>query len=406
MNIRTHRKFWQQFVIVTILAGATFGIGFYAGAGQDDTYVVRLESSDTPDTLLADFGPFWRAWGVLNAKFPFEDTAPIEQARVWGAIKGLADAYGDPYTTFFDPQESERFESNISGEFGGVGMEVGSRDGLITVISPLKDTPAYKAGIKAGDKIIQVDDTVVVDTPIDEVISFIRGEVGSDVKLTIVRDSQDEPLEITVTRAIINVPTIETELRDNGVFIISLYNFYAQSPEKFRDALAKFLESGSDKLIIDVRGNPGGFLEASVDIASWFLSEGKPIVREEFGGDEQEIVYRSKGYNVFNNNSKLVMLVDGGSASASEILAGALSEHGIATLVGATTFGKGSVQELVKITPETSLKVTVAKWLTPDGNSISEGGIEPDYIVEFTDEDIENDIDTQLEKAVDILLGE
>jgi carboxyl-terminal processing protease len=185
--------------------------------------------------------------------------------------------------------------------------------------------------------------------------------------------------------------------------VLELYNFSAQSPRLFRNALRDFVASGSDKLIVDLRGNPGGFLEAAVELASWFLPPGKPVVIEDFGKQGERRVHRSRGYNVFNENLKMVILINNGSASASEIFAGALREHGRAKLVGTQTFGKGSVQELVKITPETSLKVTVARWLTPNGVSISEGGLTPDIEVKMTPEDAKKKRDPQMEKAIELL---
>jgi carboxyl-terminal processing protease len=190
---------------------------------------------------------------------------------------------------------------------------------------------------------------------------------------------------------------------ENGVFLIELYNFSANSPNLFRAALRQFIESGSDKMIFDLRGNPGGFLEAAIDMASWYLPAGKVVVREDFGGARSEKVYRSRGYDIFTDNLKFAILVNGGSASASEILAGALSEHDKAILIGEKTFGKGSVQELINITPNTSLKITVARWLTPNGRSISEEGITPDILVKRTAEDIAASRDPQLQKAIEIL---
>ena len=192
----------------------------------------------------------------------------------------------------------------------------------------------------------------------------------------------------------------------NDVFIIRLYNFSANSPSLFRESLREFAVSGKDKLILDLRGNPGGYLEAAVDMASWFLPAGKVIVREDFGKKAEPVVYRSKGYDVFNESLKMVILVNAGTASASEILAGALSEHGKAKLVGEKTFGKGSVQELVKVTSDSSLKITVARWLTPNGVSISKNGLKPDIEVPITKEDLENKRDVQIDKAIQLLTAE
>ena len=350
-----------------------------------------------------DFSPFWTTWNTINSKFVANGDVD-NQARVWGAIEGLVKSLEDPYSVFFPPQESKMFEENINGEFGGVGMEIGMRKEVLTVVAPLKDTPAFRAGIKAGDKIVKIDEEITVDMTVDQAAQLIRGEKGTPVVLIIIREDVNEPLEIEIIRDVIVIPVLDTESKPGGVFVISMYNFSGNSINTFREALREFITSGDDKLILDLRGNPGGFLDASIDIASWFLPVGEVVAREKFA-DGQETIYRSRGYDIFEDLS-MVVLIDGGSASASEILAGALKEHGIAKLVGRKTFGKGSVQELIQITSETSLKLTIAKWLTPEGVSFSENGLEPDYDVEITIEDFEEGRDPQLEKALELLSNE
>jgi carboxyl-terminal processing protease len=238
---------------------------------------------------------------------------------------------------------------------------------------------------------------------VEEAIKLIRGKRGTTVRLTIARADSKNLLEIPVVRDVIQIPNIETSTKPNGVFVISLRTFTANSPDQFRKALKDFVLSNRDKLVLDLRGNPGGYLEAAVDMASWFLPEGKVIVREDFGPKQEEVLYRSKGYNIFTNKLSFVVLVDAGSASAAEILSGALQEHGVAKLVGTNTFGKGSVQELVPITEDTNLKVTIARWLTPNGKSISDGGVKPDVEVKLTEDDIKNKNDTQMNKALEML---
>jgi len=281
-----------------------------------------------------------------------------------------------------------------------VGMEIGIRDDVLTVVAPLKGTPAEAAGLLSGDKIIAIDGKSTERMSSDAAVRLIRGEGGTTVTFTLLR-GESEVLEISVVRAVIEIPTIDTELRDDGVFVISLYNFGATSPDLFRNALQEFIDAGTTNLVIDLRGNPGGFLEAAVDMASWFLPDGAVVVREDQGSGQKEKVQRSRGYAVFNDSLNLAVLIDGGSASASEILAGALKDHGIATIVGATSFGKGSVQELINITGDTSLKVTVARWLTPNGLSISHEGLIPDVEVEYDPDTTE---DRQLEAAAKLLL--
>jgi carboxyl-terminal processing protease len=283
-------------------------------------------------------------------------------------------------------------------------MEVGEKDSILVVISPIKDTPAEKAGIKAGDIILQIDGKVTSEMSVDEAVGLIRGEKGTTVEFVLAREGEKGSLSIKVVRDNIRIPTLEYEKRKDGIFVISLFNFSAGVENDFRKALREFVLSKSDKLIIDLRGNPGGYLDAAVDISSWFLPAGKIVVQEDFGKDTEPKVFRSKGYNIFNENLKMVVLVDNGSASASEIVAGALKEHDIAQIVGEKTYGKGSVQELIPISKDTSLKLTIARWLTPNGVSISDSGLEPNVVVERVSKDLKNDKDMQLEKAVDILL--
>ncbi len=282
-------------------------------------------------------------------------------------------------------------------------MEVVAKDGAIIGIAPLKNSPASRAGIIAGDRIVKIGNKETSNLSTEDAVGIIRGPKGTWVTLTIFRNGAKEPFDIEVVRDVIDIPTIDTRELPGGIFVIELYSFSAQSPNLFRAALREFILSDNDKLILDLRGNPGGYLEAAIDMASWFLPSSRVVVREDFGRSRDEKVYRSKGYDVFSENLKFVILIDRGSASASEILAGALAEHGRATLVGDKTFGKGSVQELVNITSETSLKITIARWLTPNGLSISQDGIEPKFLVKYTPDDREAGRDPQLEKAIEIL---
>lgn len=392
---------WYGFQITIIVV--VFVIGIYAGYSHrpwiDRVFAV---ANKDPQGIVteADFSPFWKTWNIINEKYPHPDKV-TDQERVWGAISGLVGSLNDPYSVFFSPTEAKEFENEITGEFTGVGMEVGIKDKILTVISPLKGTPAEKAGIKAGDKILKIDNTVTNDLTVDKAIKLIRGEKGTTVSLTIYREGVKEPLEIKIVRDVINIPTIESKTLPGGIYVISLYNFNANATDLFHQEILKFKQSGSTKLVLDLRGNPGGYLDAAVDMASWFLPSGKVIVKEDYGDKKPGDEYRSKGYNIFDSKLKMAILVDNGSASASEILAGALSEHGVAKLIGTQTFGKGSVQELVPVTPETYVKITVAKWLTPNGISISEKGLTPDIAVKLDSKNPKKD--TQLDRAVQFL---
>jgi carboxyl-terminal processing protease len=283
-------------------------------------------------------------------------------------------------------------------------MNVGMKDGNVVVIAPLKDSPAMKAGILAGDIITAVDSKSIIGMSSDEAVNLIRGEVGTVVALTVIHPNSNSPTTISIKRDVIKIPTLDTE-KKNDVFVIHLYNFSAESPELFRTALNEFIASGLKRMVIDLRGNPGGYLDAAVSMASFFLDEGKIVVSERQGKEESVLNHRSLGYAGVPTGTKIVVLVDGGSASASEILAGALKDHGIARVVGEKTFGKGSVQELVNFDDGSALKVTIAKWFTPNGINISENGIKPDIeaLVSTSTPKLGKDgkpIDTQLEKAI------
>lgn len=350
------------------------------------------------EAASVDFNEFWKAWQIIDSKYPGA-TKITNQEKVYGAIKGLLAAYGDPYTTFFTPSENKIFQGEIAGEFSGVGIEIGMKDDILTVIAPLKDTPADKAGVKAGDRIIKIGDQTTQGMSTDTAIDLIRGDKGTPVTFSIAREGEAKPLEITIVRDTITLPTVDTEVRaDEKVFIIHLYNFSAHSAELFRNALVEYINSGYTNLLIDLRGNPGGYLESAVQIGGWFIPEGKVIVKEVGKSEDDVATQTSKGPTVFPKNHKLVVLVDKGSASASEILAGALSEHGIGTLAGEQTFGKGSVQEVIKLSSGTSLKVTIAKWFTPNGVSISENGLTPS--VKIPQKESVDGNDPQLEEAV------
>jgi carboxyl-terminal processing protease len=280
-------------------------------------------------------------------------------------------------------------------------MELGIKNNQLTVVAPIKNSPAWKAGVKAGDIIVKINDKSAYDMPVDQAVKLIRGAKGTVVKITFLPVGTTKQIERSLTRDVIDIPTLETSSKPGGIFVIKLYSFTAQSPFLFRNALRDFVLSGNNKLILDLRGNPGGYLDAAWDMASWFLPAGDIVVTEDFGNKQSSKVYRSKGYNIFGSKLKMIILVDSGSASASEILAGALSEQGVAKLVGTKTFGKGSVQELVSLTSDTSLKITIARWLTPKGHNLSHDGLVPDVVVPVNDKDVTKDV--QLDKAVEIL---
>ena len=387
-------KPWKT-IVWTVVCVALMVFGYILGASG--------RTEQVHPSTGADLTSFWETWEMMETTFvnTTGEELPTEEERVWGAIEGLVDSYGDPHSDFLPPTEAELFTEETLGNFGGVGMEIDANEFGIVVVAPLKGTPAEQAGLRTGDVIAGVDGASTGDFSVDDAVSRIRGEIGTEVVLTIYRPETDEIFDVAITRANIEIPNVETELRSDGIFVIRVFNFSGTIVDQFRTSIREFSSSGSKKLIIDLRNNPGGFLDAAVDISSWFLPLGKVVVREVSG--TSELIHRSKGYDVISDDTDVVILIDGGSASASELLAGALQESGVATLVGEQTFGKGSVQQIITIDDDTLLKLTIAKWLTPSGYSISENGLEPDIIVPFTIEDFENGVDPQMDAAVELL---
>jgi len=394
-------------VLTSLGFGLLLAIFFWGGflvRGKSSTYAngIFMTQSDA-DVTEGDFSIFWETWDTLSRKYPFDDEEPKNQDRIYAATAGMVRSFGDPHTIFLPPQDAELFAQDVSGAFGGVGMEVDMRDGLVTVVAPLKDSPSEKAGIRPGDIIFAVDEMLTQDLDIDSVITLIRGKKGTPVILTILRGEESEKLDISVVRDTIKIPTIDTKLITPDIFSIALYSFTEESPDLFREAIGEFNNSGAKALVLDLRSNPGGYLQASVEIASMFLPEGTVIVKEHNGNKDDDIVLRSVGYDLVDVNVPVMVLVNGGSASSSEIVAGALSENNRAELLGTTTFGKGSVQELVRLSDKSALKVTVAQWVTPDDNSLSEGGLEPDYEIMNSIDEGGTFVDEQLIKAQEIL---
>jgi carboxyl-terminal processing protease len=355
----------------------------------------------TPDHS-ANLTDFWEVWNALNTNYVIthaSSTMPTTQQKEWGAIEGLTAAYGDPYTVFFPPTEAMQFQDNIQGSFGGVGMEIGvNNDNVLVVIAPLKGTPADKAGIQSGDEIVAINGKSTEGMSPDDAVNAIRGPKGTVVTFELVRNGKE--ITIPVTRDTIQVPEIEYGLnKTTGVYNISLYEFTENSADLFTTAFNAFKASGSKDLVIDLRGNPGGYLSAAVSIAGHLLPQGDLVVTEDYEGHQQNIVHDTTGPYDLPAGTKIVVLIDSGSASASEILAGALKDHNAATLIGTKSFGKGSVQELINVDGG-SLKVTVARWLTPNGLNIMGNGIEPTIYATTTPDDIAAGKDPGMARAV------
>jgi len=349
-----------------------------------------------------DFSLFWKVWDLLKEKYVDRENLDA-QALFYGAIKGMLAASGDPYTTFFDPKETQAFEEDISGTFEGIGAEMGMKDDVLTIVAPLEGMPAEKAGLLAGDKIIKINDESTASMALDEAVDKIRGKRGTEVVLTIFRIGEEDFRTIAVRRDTILVKSVRFEMKDDIAYI-RMNRFGEDTEKEFREAVRNTLPKNPKGLILDLRNNPGGFLDTSIDIASMMLPKGKVVVIEENGKKEKK-EFLSHGGDVLGTIPTVVLLNEG-SASASEILAGALRDNREnVTLVGEKSFGKGSVQELISVDKKTAVKITVARWLTPQGKQINKEGIAPDVEVKLSIDDIKEKRDTQLDKAIE-LLGE
>lgn len=403
------RRIVTRSVSIALVAATAFGAGLLMGnTGSTASAISRLpllgDGLDATPNESVELTSFWKAWNALQRNYVIthsSSTLPTNKEMLYGAIQGLASSYGDPYTVFLPPKESQAFAENIAGSFGGVGMELGIKDNVLTVIAPVKGSPSEAAGIKAGDKIVGINDKPTDGITIEQAISKIRGPVDTTVEISILRDGKLQ--EITLTRAVIQIPQTDDGLDPkSGVYHIALFEFTSNSAQLFNQAFTRFKASNSRKLVIDLRGNPGGYLDSAVRIASHFLPKGAPIVTEDFGEKQKSTVHTSLGFADLPPGTKVVVLIDSGSASASEIFAAALQDTRVATLIGTKTFGKGSVQQLIPLDGG-SLKITVARWVTPAGHWIMGNGVTPDITVPYTKKDAEAKTDPQMARAIEFL---
>ncbi|MDO8557313.1 MAG: S41 family peptidase [Candidatus Jorgensenbacteria bacterium] len=397
--------------ILVVIAGVGYG-AFLRGV----TYGAQFKSikiTDSRQLLDADFSTFWEAVDVVKENYiGIKDVKDKDMLE--GAISGMVGALNDPYTTFFNRSDAQKFDQDLSGSFGGIGARIDVKDDQIIIVAPLKDTPAYKAGLKAGDKILKIDDELTTNMDVDAAVKIIRGKEGTEVSLLILRDGWEDPKTFKLMREIINVPTLEWEMVDlasstvsNGnevktqAALIRLYNFNINALGLFSTAVSRIAAEDPRGIIIDLRDNPGGYLDVAVGIGSLLLSPGEVVVQENMSGKALEIL-KSDGPGMFQD-IPVVVIVNSGSASASEILAGALRDVRNAKLVGETTFGKGSVQEIKELSDGATIKVTIAEWLTPKGTHINKKGLAPDFTVKISDSDAKNGRDPQLSKAIQVL---
>ncbi len=354
-----------------------------------------------------DFSLFWDTWGKLEEKY-IDDSKLDPQQMYYGAIKGMVASVDDPYTFFLTPEENQQSKDDLGGKFQGIGAQLGLKDGRIVVVSPLKDSPAESAGLKSGDVITKVDGESTEKWTLAQAVSKIRGEENTEVTLTVLRG--DKELDIAITRQEIKVPSIELSYEKSGSKTIAhlrLNQFGDTTNSEWdkaaREISEKYQSGEIQGMILDVRGNPGGYLESAVYIASEFIEKGKTVVKQETTNTNDR-VYTAKRTGILLD-IPLTVIINQGSASASEILAGALRDHGRATLVGAKSFGKGSVQEALDLQEGAGLHVTIAKWILPNGEWINGKGIEPEVQVENEVEEgntVTTETDDQLKKALEI----
>jgi carboxyl-terminal processing protease len=354
-------------------------------------------SGNTPEELQDLFAPFWETWDIIHERFvdqPVDDLALMR-----GAIKGMLEALEDRHTSFMTPEEFQQANEALEGEYEGIGAWVDITGDYVEIISPMRGSPAAEAGLQPNDRIIGIDGEDMTGIPGDLVLRRILGPSGTDVTLTIRRG--DDIFDVTITRATIIVPTVEYEILEENIGYIGLYTYGEKTTQQLRTALQEILEQDPVGLILDLRGNGGGFLNIAIQVVSEFIGEG--VVMYEQFGDGDTYTYEAIPGGLATE-IPLVVLVDEGTASASEITAGAIQDVGRAPLVGATTFGKGSVQSWVPLQDNAGgVRVTIARWLTPNGRQISEIGLEPEYIVEITPDDFAEGLDPQLDKAIEVL---
>ncbi len=315
-----------------------------------------------------------------------------------GLQRGLVDAAGDPYTTFLSAKDAAEFDSDLNGTFSGIGAELGKKDEKLVVMAPLEGSPAKKAGVRAGDIIAKIGDNVTTSISIDQAVNKIRGEAGTDIKLTLIRN--DAPIELNITRANITVPSVKSEMLDGNIGYIQLARFSDDTAELATKAAQDFKSKNVKGIILDVRNNGGGLLTTAVDVSSLWLNNEIVVIEKEGGKTTSQL---RSGNNPILEGIPTKVLINEGSASASEILAGALHDNGAAELIGTQSFGKGSVQELIDLPGGGKLKVTVARWYTPNDKNIDKEGIAPGVKVELTPDDFNANRDPQKDKALELL---
>ncbi len=403
-----------KLMIMVVLTGlvvlGSFSAGFVTGAVQAPTWIPSVAASNAPpspqiifsdEDVPPEFEVFWEAWAFIEQQFYGE--VPTKQNRVYGAIRGMVNAYGDENTAFIEPSRAAIFREDVTGSFEGIGAAVRMDElGRLLIAEPFAGRPAAEAGVLRGDVVLAVDGVSLQGLSLYEAIGLIRGPAGTTVVLTIFRDGVDEPFDVSVVRARIEIEVVESDRLEGDIGYIRLSEFSRGATGKTAEAIQELRAQGTLKgLILDLRDNPGGLLDESIFVSSQFIDEGVITIERLKGNDEQVFEAQSGGTAL---DLPLVVLVNRGSASASEIVAGAIQENDRGTVLGEQTFGKGTVQIPHTLSDGSELRVTIAEWLTPSGKQISGEGIVPDVYVERTQEDFVEGRDPQLERAIEYLL--
>lgn len=392
-------KLHNFILLVLLVVLASFGSGYIVSRPTLDLTNIFNQTNGVSEKEV-DLNLFWEVLGEIKEKYIGRDKIDYQEA-VEGAVTGMVNSLQDPYTVFLDPDQLREFKEGIEGVFEGIGAEIGIKNNVITVISPLEDSPAQKAGLRAGDKILKIDETVTIDMTVEQAVEKIRGEKDSTVSLLISREGWTEAKQIQIVRQVINVPSVRWAMKDDTIAHVQIFRFGPETTKDFTNIAKEISKSKAQKIVLDLRNNPGGFLETSVEVASLFLPENKLVVVEDYGNGKKD-EYKTSGKPLLENYP-LIVLVNQGSASAAEILAGALKDQKNVKLIGETTFGKGSVQELEYLRNGGAIKITVAKWFTPAGKQINDQGLKPDIEIKQPEEIIITDRDLQLEKALETI---
>lgn len=394
--MKSHLKLALNIVLYTLICAFSVSIAFTLG------YVTHAAQAPVSDQAAA-FGVFWEAWKLVDDHFYGQ--RPPESARVHEAIRGSLTALNDPYTIFVEPRQREREQEELRGSFGGIGAWIERKPDGRVVLTPMEGRPAEKAGILSGDELLAVDGTPVTpEMPLEDIVAMVKGEVGQMVKLTIRREGQAEPLTIEVRREEIVTASVNWRLVEGAptVGYIQLTIFNERTNQELQEAIQSLRQQGADRFVIDLRNNGGGLLDAAVDVAGQFIKEGAILYDRKSSGEEKAYMARGKGIAY---SDPIAILINRGTASASEIVAGAIQDHERGKLIGTQTFGKASVQLLFDLSDGSSLHVTNAHWLTPDRREITGVGLTPDIVIDLTDADRQTNRDPQLEKAVAALQG-